>query len=34
MGIATSFVAEMCPSIGLVGALVVGEPDIAMDAKQ
>jgi hypothetical protein len=34
MGIATRFVAEMGPSIGLVGALVVGEAYIAMDAKQ
>lgn len=34
MGIATSFVAEMCPGIGLVGALVVREAYIAMDAKQ
>src|SRR5215510_7818244 len=34
MGIATRFVAEMGPRIGLIGALIVCEAYIAMDAKQ
>src|SRR4030095_12417013 len=34
MSIATSFVTKMCPSVRLIGALVLCEAHIAMDAKQ
>src|SRR5262249_39718745 len=34
MGIAARFVAKMCPSVRLVGTLVLCETHITMDAKQ